>query len=120
MYCPRCRIVLDISEQQIGYCRKCDIPRLLEEIRDQMRGTPGVNMIGRIFINGIEQVQSQPYYTSPIITKTVKILPSSLHRLNLSSPCVVPSPATDYYEAVAISIWPSRGFETNNQFYTSV
>jgi hypothetical protein len=108
MYCPRCRIVLDTSEQQIGYCRECDVPRLLEEIRDQARGMPGVKW-NRVFINGIEQFPSQPYYTPPIITKSVVILPPSPHRLNLSSPCIVPSPATDYYE-----------FETNNSFHTSV
>jgi hypothetical protein len=37
LYCGRCGIVLNIQEQRIGYCRQCDVPRLLEEIRDRNR-----------------------------------------------------------------------------------
>jgi hypothetical protein len=40
MYCQRCGRVLDTFEQRIGYCRDCDVPRLLEEIRNRMGFQP--------------------------------------------------------------------------------
>jgi hypothetical protein len=61
MYCQRCGRVLKYWEQRIGYCHDCDVPHLLEEIRDGIyapKAKPGV----RIFIDGIEQY---PNYILP-------------------------------------------------------
>jgi len=89
MYCHRCGIVLDTSEQRIGYCRKCDVPRLLEEVRDQMRGTPGVNMPGKIFINGVEQYPNNIIPAPKIIIDGIEQFPPLVNQFTSCSHCLV-------------------------------